>query len=163
MIFEIKPDYRLRNFIRYAFFAIGFVFILVTIFNHDRGYLFLAIISIAIGGFISIFSSKKHLTINDKSIILKTKNLIDESDSVSIDFSNIERVDFCNRQMLFLGGRNPLADADAQTMYNENRIIFTLKDNSQKVIMQVGKIEDFKNAFTLIKDKVNLTNNRDKL
>ncbi|WNH09753.1 hypothetical protein [Thalassobellus suaedae] len=89
-------------------------------------------------------------------IAFNSKSLVKEFDkSIFIPFKDIKKIYFLKRQFLIFGGRSPIADADAQRLYNENRIVFLLEDNKSETIFQVGKLKDFKKAYNIIENRIN--------
>ena len=154
MTYKIIQDNWYKNAFRHSLFTIGIiVFISDLIVNKTPKLLFFALLPIAAGGLLTLFSAKRKLFIYEGSILYENKSIIDSSDSFSLDFGDIIKVRFLKKQFLLLGGRNPMADADAQTLAHQNRIVMTLNDNSEKVIPQIGELEDFKKAFAIIKKK----------
>ena len=155
MILKIEPEYKVRNTIRITLFTIGFALILLeVIFKETEGLYFFSVIMFGVGGFISVFSSKNRLIIDKKLITVETKSIIDGAKTLQIEFSNIKNVRFLKKQFLLLGGRNPLADADAQTLYHTNRIVLTTKEDMEEVIRQIGALRRFKEAFSIIEQEV---------
>ena len=156
MKFEIIPAYRFKEYFKYSIFSIGLILIIVpTIINDYDVFLFFGLIVIIIGLLITVFSSKQCLKINQELIEFESKSIVKEfSQSISISFNDIDKIFFLRRQFLIFGGRSPIVDASAQTLYNENRIVFILKDNKSETIKQVGKIEEFKKAYSIIKNRI---------
>ena len=156
MKFEIIPEYRFKNYFKYSIFAIGLILIIIPTIISDYDVLsFFGLIIMIIGLLITLFSSKQYLSIDQEFIEFESKSIVKEfSKSISISFNDIEKIFFLRRQFLILGGRSPIADADAQTLYNENRIVFVLKDNKSETIKQVGKIKEFKTAYSMIKSRL---------
>lgn len=155
MIFKIEPKYKVRNTIRMTLFSVGLALILLDILlKETEGLYFLSLIMIVVGGFISVFSTKSKLMIDKKSIIVESKSIIEEPKTIQVYFVNLKKVRFLKKQFLWFGGRNPMADADAQTLYHTNRIVLTTKDNKEEVIQQIGAIDKFKNAFSIIESEI---------
>ena len=155
--FEITPEYRFKTFLKYFLLLLGLILIIIPLATSSYDVLsFLGMISIILGLLFTVFTSKRYLKINNIQIEFESKSVIkDFSKTVTIPFVDIDEVHFLKRQFLIFGGRNPIADADAQTLYNENRIVFLLKSKKSETIAQVGKLEDFKKAYTIMKEKVN--------
>lgn len=156
MKFEIIPEYRFKSYFKYFIFSIGVILSLIPLIISDYEVLsFFGLIIIIIGLFYILFMSKQYLRINNDLITFESKRIVKEfSQLISIDINTIKDVYFLKRQFLIFGGRSPIADADAQRLYNENRIVFVLKDKKSETIMQTGKLEDFKKAYTMIKLRV---------
>lgn len=154
--FEIKSEAKINAYLKILFFAVGFLFfIMAAIYKAFEILYFFGLITIFIALLLHLFSSKKHLKISQDHIEFNLKSCIKEfNKSVSIPFKAIKNVYFLKRQFLIFGGRSPIADADAQRLYNENRIIFVLDNNRSETIMQLGKLSDFKKGFTIIKTKL---------
>lgn len=157
--FDIIPKYKFKTYFGSILLIIGFFLIIISfLFKNFDGYRFLGFLLIIIGGAFIIFTSKRYLRFTEKSIEFESKSIIkDFCKSISIEFDNIEEVLFLKRQFLILGARNPIADADAQTLYHENRIAFKLKNGKIEIIPQTGKIRGFKNAFNFVKSKTKIT------
>ncbi len=134
----------------------GLIFMIIPlVIDNYEVFSFFGLILIIIGLFFTVFTLKQCLTINNDQVKFESKCIIkDFEESIIIPFDNIREVYFFKRQFLILGGRSPIADADAQTLYNENRIVFILGDKESKTIMQTGKLEDFKKAYSIIKSRV---------
>jgi hypothetical protein len=155
MILQIAPDYRLRETLRMTFLTIGLILILLDVLIKEiNGLYFFSFILFIVGGCMYLFSSKDKLTINNNSIIYEKKSIIDGIKTIQIDFEKISKVRFYKRQILIFGGRNPMADADAQSLYHANRIVIVTKDYKKEVIQQIGKLEQFKNAYKTIESKI---------
>ena len=154
--FRIEPEYRFKTYIKYFFFVASvFLIIIPLVIDNYDVLTFLGLISTILGLVFTVFTSKQYLKISRDQIEFESKSIIKEfSKSLTIKFADINEVYFLKRQFLILGGRNPYADADAQTLYNENRIVFRLKDKKSEMIMQTGKLTEFRKAFEIIKDKV---------
>lgn len=156
--FEIIPAYRFKSYFKYLLFSIGLILIAISSINGSYDVLsFLGLILIIAGVLFILFTSKQYLKINHDAVEFKSKSIIKEfSQSITIKFDEVKEVYFLKRQFLLFGGRNPIADADAQTLYNENRVLFILNDNKQETIKQVGSLNDFKKAFELIKKRIEI-------
>ncbi|UOR30050.1 hypothetical protein GSB9_03330 [Flavobacteriaceae bacterium GSB9] len=95
------------------------------------------------------------MIINNEFVEFESKSIVSEFNKfIRIRFSDIERAVFLKRQFLIFGGRSPIADADAQTLYNENRIVFLLKNGQSQTVFQTGKLKEFKEAHSLIQEKL---------
>jgi len=160
--FEIIPGYLFKTYFKYSLFSIGLILIITPLLIDDYEVLyFFGLILMIIGLLIAIFTTKQYLRINHDLIEFESKSIVkDFNQYITIHFEDIEEVFFLKRQFLVLGGRDPLADADAQTLYNENRMVFLLKDNKSKTILQTGKLKDFKNAYAIIKDRIDKRNDK---
>ena len=154
--FEIIPEYQFAKYFQYLIFSIAFLFLITPIIINEYEVLsFFGLILIFIGLAVKIFTSKRSLKINQELIKFDSKSIVKEfSKSVSINFNDIEKIFFLKRQFLILGGRSPIADVSEQTLYNENRIVFILKDNKNETILQVGKINEFKKAYSIIENRI---------
>lgn len=114
------------------------------VFDSLSGLTFFGIMFLFFGGLIAVFGARNKLIITDDKIVFTSENLVkDFNKTVVVDLAELEHVDFLKRQFLILGGRNPLADADAQTMFNQNRMVFYLRHKRPVVINQVGKPGEF--------------------
>ncbi len=154
--FKIEPEYKFKTYFKYFFFLAGIVLVIIPLIIDNYDVLsFLGLVSIIIGLIFTVFASKQYLRINRDQIEFESKSIIKEfSKLLTIKFADINEVHFLKRQFLIFGGRNPVADADAQTLYNENRIVFLLKNKKSETIMQTGKLEEFRKAYDIIKSKV---------
>lgn len=154
--FEITPEYRFKSYLKYTLFSTGVVLIIIQlIINTVEVLSFLGLVVIIAGLLFTLFTSKQYLKINRDQIEFESKSIIKEfSKSQTIRFVDIEKVYFLKKQFLIFGGRNPVADASAQTLYNANRIVFLLKDKRSTTIVQTGKLKDFKRAFEIIKERI---------
>ncbi|MFL1010532.1 hypothetical protein ACIEHO_00320 [Jejuia sp. DST062] len=95
------------------------------------------------------------MRINNEFVEFESKSFVPEfNKTIRIRLNDIERTIFLKRQFLIFGGRSPIADADAQTLYNENRIVFLLKNGQSETILQTGRLFEFKTAYSLIKEKI---------
>jgi len=151
--FEIIPEYRLKKYFKYFLFSIGLILIVTPflIKNYEVLY-FIGFIFIISGLLFTLFNSKQYMRINQDLIEFESRSNVKEFDNkIIIHFDEIKEVYFLKRQFLILGGRDPHADIDAQTLYNDNRIVFYLRNQKCKTITQTGKLEDFKKAYSIIK------------
>ncbi|WP_406967465.1 hypothetical protein [Flavisericum labens] len=116
---------------------------------------FFGLIIVFISTLFALFSSKNYLRINNEFVEFESKSFVPEfNKTIRIRLNDIERTIFLKRQFLIFGGRSPIADADAQTLYNENRIVFLLKNGQSETILQTGRLFEFKTAYSLIKEKI---------
>lgn len=154
--YDIIPEYRFKMHIKYLIFSLGILSIMFSFFFQGYEFLsFLGLIIIIIGGLYTIFTTKRFLRINNEEIKYEEKSVLkDFGKSFTIRFEEVDELYFLKKQFLILGGRNPYADADTQTLYNENRIVFKMKNSKGKVIPRVGKKEEFQKAFKFIRERV---------
>lgn len=116
---------------------------------------FFGLILIFISALLALFSSKNYLRINNEFVEFESKSIVPEFNKlIRIRFKDIKKAVFLKRQFLIFGGRSPIADADAQTLYNENRIVFHIKNGQSETILQIRNLVEFKFAFFLIREKV---------
>jgi len=154
--FEIRSEFKLISYIKTTLLFIGLTcFISAFVYQGYDILYFLGFIAVFIGLLFYFLTSKETLKISEDIIEYNSISLIKEFDkSISIPFKDIKSVYFLKRQFLIFGGRSPIADADAQRLYNENRMVFVLENNKSETILQVGKLYDFKKAFNSIKNRI---------
>ncbi|WNH11760.1 hypothetical protein [Thalassobellus suaedae] len=155
--FEVKSAFKFTSYIKTTLLFIGLTcFITAFVYQGYDVLYFLGFITLFIALLFFLFSSKEQLQISQDLIAFNSKSLAKEFDkSISIPFKDIKKSYFLKRQFLIFGGRSPIADADAQRLYNENRIVFLLEDNKSETIFQVGKLKDFKKAYNIIENRIN--------
>ena len=151
----VSKNKQITNF-KNVLFIIGFLCSVLPFFIKNYEVLsFFGLIIIFIGALFALFSSKNCLIINNEFVEFESKSIVSEFNKfIRIRFSDIERAVFLKRQFLIFGGRSPIADADAQTLYNENRIVFLLKNGQSQTVFQTGKLKEFKEAHSLIQEKL---------
>jgi len=154
--FEIKSEFKLIFYIKTTLLLIGLTCFITAFINKQQDLLyFLGLIALFIALVLFLFSSKEQLIITPNTIVYNSKSLVKEfNKSISIPFKDMKNVYFLKRQFLIFGGRSPIADADAQRLYNENRMVFVLENNKSETILQVGKLNDFKKAYNIIENRI---------
>jgi hypothetical protein len=152
--FEIKPDYKLKQNIKMLIFLLGLTLFITPAFIKNESFYFFGLILMFIGLLLHLFISKEHLKVNQNSIEFESKSIINEfNKSISIPFDTIKEVNFFKRQFLIFGGQSIISP----TLYFENRIVFIIENNRTETITQIGKLSDFKKAYSIIKSKVETT------
>lgn len=159
-ILEIKPKYQTQKVIKIILLGVGLSLGLISIlFSSLSDYVYVAFLFIVGGGFYAIFSSKRYVTVYDDRIVFEDFSLIKTlCETTTILYSQIQDITFLKRQFIMFGARVPIASADDQTLYNENRIVFTIKGKKDKVIKQTGDKMEFYNAYLKLKDLIGKTN-----
>ena len=123
--FDIRPNYRSKTLIQSILIVIGVLMIFYSLFTNDGGlYVFLGFIVVIIDIIFAVFSHRRTLIINEDGVSFNSNHLIKGfGEEFKLLFEEIEDIDFAKGKILWLGGRNPIADADVQTLHSVTRII----------------------------------------
>ena len=117
-IYKLESDNRCKNYLKYFLFGAGIILFSISFIVKNLEVLsFLGFLPIMLGLAITLFTTKQYLRIYTDQIEYESISIIKGfSKSMELRFSDINEVHFLKRQFLILGGRNPYAEADTQTL-----------------------------------------------